>query len=296
MRNQQLSLQARGLSIFVELVRTCSMAWVNWLKLLVTCSLACVILLNFAMPVQAGKFMSSLAFESTDDIVEVAAIYESSYATQKTLVKSLKVSNKPMKKALGFKGFALLQSQNGNKVIALSQWQDLDSYEAYMPSASGAKSKNSETASAIPAPTQTLIYEIVSAQTAIAGAKPALRGKEAVVRWTHLTPKNIAINTATNIADSEMRSSLLDQVSEIVPSLLASQPIPQSVILLKGIDSDDITIMSNWNCSAMFEDVGKPEAITLDEDLIALADSDDTIYDVITLIPAPVKKQKAIAN
>jgi hypothetical protein len=289
MHNQQVSLRARDLRIFVELVRTCSMAWANWLKLLITFSLACVVLLNFATPVQAGKFMSSLAFESTDDIVEVAAIYESSYTTQKTLVKSLKVSNKPMKKALGFKGFALLQSQDGKQVIALSQWQDLNSYEAYMPSASG-----------LPTPTQTLIYEVVLAQTTIAGAKPALRGKEAVVRWTHLTPKNIAINTATNTAtnnaDSEMRSPLLDQVSEIVPSLLASQPIPQSVILLKGLDSDDLTIMTNWNCSAMFEDVGKPEAIALDDDLAALADSDDTIYDVITLIPAPVKKQKAIAN
>ncbi len=201
-----------------------------------------------------------------------------------------------MKKALGFRGFALLQSQNGKQVIALSQWQDLDSYEAYMPSASGLKSKTSETTSAPPEPTQTLIYGVVSAQTAIANAKPALRGKEAVVRWTHLTPTNIAKNIATNIADPEKRSPLLDQVTEIVPALLASQPIPQSVILLKGLESDDIAIMTNWNCSAMFEDVGKPEAIALGDELANLADSDENIYDVITLIPAPVKKEKAIAN
>lgn len=289
MCNRQINLRSRDLSVFGESARTCLRAWV---KMLVTFSLTYIVMFASATPAQAGKFMSSLAFESTDDIVEVAAIYESFYTTQKTLVKSLKVSNKLMKKAPGFKGFALLQSQDGKHVIALSQWQDLDSYEAYMPSASGFKAKAADTTSAPPAPTQTLIYEVISAQTAIANAKPALRGKEAVVRWTHLTPKDIA----PNIADPEMRSPLLDKITEIVPTILASQPIPQSVILLKGPESDDITIVTNWNCSAMFEDVGKPEAISLEEDLAALADSDDNIYDVITLIPAPVKKEDSAAK
>ena len=281
MRNRQVNLRFTDLSVYTELALICSRALV---KTFVTLSLFCLILLTAVSPAQAGKFMSSLVFEQTNDTVAVAAIYESSYTAQKTLVKSLKISNKLMKKALGFKGFALLQSQDGKKVIALSQWQDLDSYQAYVPSASGFKSKSSETASAPPEPTQTLIYAVDSAQTAIADAIPALRGKEAVVRWTHFTPKNIS--------DPEMRSQVLAGATEILPSLLENQPIPQSVLLLKGLENDDLAIMTNWNCSAMFEDVGKPEAIAISDDLAALADSDSNIYDVITLMPAPVKKEK----
>jgi len=250
---------------------------------LIFCLLGCPMLLTFDSPVQAGKFMASLVFDPASDPVEVAAIYDTSYATQKTLVKSLKISNKLMKKATGFKGFSLLQSQDGKQVIALSQWQDLPSYQAYVPPlvTESSNSKSSEGLAAPPVPSQTLMFEVVNAQTAIAGATPALRGKEAVVRLTQLAPKS-----------PEMRSQVLTSMEAMVPALLQNQPIPQSVILLKSLDSDDLVLMTNWNCSAMFEDVGKPEAIALSSDLTELVDNKQNIYNVITIIPAEVKKAK----
>ena len=250
---------------------------------LIFCLLSCPILLTFDSPVQAGKFMASLVFDTASNPVEVAAIYETSYSMQKTLVKSLKVSNKLMKKATGFKGFSLLQSQDGKQIVALSQWQDLPSYQAYVPplAADFSKSKSAEGLAAPPAPSQTLIFEVVNAQTAIAGATPALRGKEAVVRLTQLAPKS-----------PEMRSQVLTSMEEMVPSILQNQPIPQSVILLKSLDSDDLVLMTNWNCSAMFEDVGKPEAIALSSDLTELVDNKQNIYNVTSIIPAEVKKAK----
>ena len=250
---------------------------------LIFCLLGCPILLTFDSPVQAGKFMASLVFDAANDPVEVAAIYDTSYSTQKAIMKSLKISNKLMKKATGFKGFSLLQSQDGKQIIALSQWQDLPSYQAYVPplAADFSKSKSSEGLAAPPAPSQTLVFEVVNAQTAIAGATPALRGKEAVVRLTQLAPKS-----------PEMRSQVLTSMEEMVPSILENQPIPQSVILLKSLDSDDLVLMTNWNCSAMFEDVGKPEAIALSSDLTELVDNKQNIYNVTSIIPAEVKKAK----
>gem|GEM_PF-1676232 len=250
---------------------------------LIFCLLGCPILLTFDSPVQAGKFMASLVFDTANDPVEVAAIYETSYSTQKAIMKSLKISNKLMKKATGFKGFSLLQSQDGKQIIVLSQWQDLPSYQAYVPPlvADSSNSKNAEGLAAPPAPSQTLVFTVANAQTAIAGATPALRGKEAVVRLTQLAPKN-----------PEMRSQVLTSIEDMVPSILQNQPIPQSVLLLKSLDSDDLALMTNWNCSAMFEDVGKPEAIALSNDLTELVDNEQNIYNVTTIIPAEVKKNK----
>jgi hypothetical protein len=42
----------------------------------------------------------------------------------------------------------------------------------------------------------------------------------------------------------------------------------------------------------MFEDVGKPEAITLSTDLAELVDNKQNIYNVTSIIPAEVKKAK----
>lgn len=251
--------------------------------LVVSCLLIFLLLIAFVSPVHAGKAMAALAFDSSSEVIEVVSIYKTAYATQKTLMKSLKVTNKPLKKALGFKGFSLLQSQDGKQIITLAQWSDLESYQAYMPTASAtSKSPSPDVAVTPPEPNQTLIFRIVSAQTSTLGATPALRGKEAVVRLTQLTPKN-----------PEGRSQVLVNAEQMMASIVQNQPIPQSVILLDSLNNGDVTILTNWNCSALFEDVGKPQAIALSSDLTELVDSKQTIYNVTAIIPSEVKKDKS---
>lgn len=230
-----------------------------------------------AQPAKAGKVAKALTFDETGHSIEVLAVYETSYAAQKSLMKSLKLPIKQMKKAAGFQGGSMLQSQDGKQVIALSQWQDLASYQAYQPSP---PANDSASPAATPAaPTQTLVFEMVTAQPFIPGITPALRGKEAVVQLVQLTPK-----------EAEMQLQLLAQVKAILPQLLEQQPIPQSSLLFKGVDHDAIAFMMNWNCSAMFEDVGQPGAIALPADLTDLADSTQQLYTVATIIPAEVEK------
>lgn len=256
---------------------------VNRSKVWLATWLVLLSLVAFSSPAQAGKAMKSLAFDAADGTIEVAAIYETSYAAQKSVVKSLKPSSKLMKKAAGFKGFSMLQSQDGKQVIALSQWQDLASYQAYTPSLSADASKAATTtATTPPAPSQTLVFNVATLQTAIAGATPALRGKEAVVQLARFAAKT-----------PEARSQVLDRVAALVPEILQKQPIPQSVALLDGRDSGDIALLTNWNCSALFEDVGKPTVIAVDPELVALADSEQRLYNVVTIIPAEVKQVEA---
>lgn len=251
--------------------------------LLVVCLLGLGLWALFSPPAQAGKAMKALAFDAGSGTVEIATIYETSYAAQKSVMKSLKVGSKAMKKAPGFKGSSMLQSQDGKQVIAFSQWQDLASYQAYTPAltADSSKAVTSATSPASPTPARTLTFEVVTAQTAIAGATPALRGKEAVIQLAQFTPK-----------DPEARSPLLTKVAAMIPALLQKQPIPQSVLLLKGVASDDVALLINWNCSALFEDVGQPTAIEPSSDLMALADNKQQLLNVVNIIPAEVKQDQ----
>jgi heme-degrading monooxygenase HmoA len=228
----------------------------------------------FSNSAQASKAMKALAFDATSGMVEVASVYETSYPAQKTVAKSLKNSSKLMKKAAGFKGLSMLQSQDGKQIIMLSQWQDLASYQAYTPPEITTSSKGKASAPP-PAPTQTLIFEVETAQTAIEGATPALRGKEAVVQLTQFAAKS-----------PEAQSKVLTQVEAMIPEVLQKQPIPQSVVLLKAVDDGVVTLLTNWNCSALFEDVGEPGALEPSSDLVALADSEQNLYSVVSIIPA----------
>jgi heme-degrading monooxygenase HmoA len=234
-------------------------------------------------PAQADKFMKSMPLDDTSGGVEVLTIYKTSVATQKMLSKSLKTASKPMKKAMGFKGLSLLQSQDGEQLVAFSQWEDLESFQTYAASLTSTPSQYKSLGSgfAPPEPSQTLTLKIIEAQTAIAGATPAIRGREPVVQFVQLTGKT-----------PDAQPLVLDALKSTIPDLLQQQPIPQSILLLKHPESGDYSLLSIWNCSAMFEDVGSPTVIELSEDLLALADSDQHIYDVVTILPAPTKQDK----
>lgn len=247
-------------------------------KILILASLLMLLWMIFPQSAQAGKAMKALAFDGASGTVEVAAIYETSYAAQKGVMKSLKPSSKLMKKALGFKGTIILRSQDGKQVITLSQWQDLASYQAYT-SVAVADSSTAASAPVPPAPTHTFTFEVAATQTSINGATPALRGKEAVVQVAQFTAKQ-----------PDSQSQLLAQVQEMIPALLQKQPIPQSVVLLKKLDSGDVALLTNWNCSALFEDVGKPAAIKPSNALIAIADIEQQLYNVVNIIPAELQK------
>lgn len=242
---------------------------------------ACLLLLSLSLlsspAAQAGKAMKAMTFDGGSGAIEIATVYETSYSAQKTVLKSLKTSAKAMKKALGFKGSAMLRSQDGKQIIAFSQWQDVASYEAASPPSASASSKLTTASPAMvpPEPSRILKYEVAAVQTSIPGATPALRGKEAVVQLTQFTAKS-----------PEARSQVRTKVEQLLPDLLQKQPIPQSVVLLTNVDSGDVALLTNWNCSAMFEDVGKPTAIELSNDFIALADSTQQLFNVTTILPA----------
>ena len=246
-------------------------------------ALSFVLLLNaligYPNVAHAGK-TKSFALDPSSKVVNVVAIYETSLEAQEDVIDALKAS-KSIKKAPGFNGFSILKSEDGDRVVALSQWQDLESYEAYnatpVEESKSAKDKKKKDIVAI-APTRTMVFEIEKAQAMKDGIIPTIRGKEAVVQLSDFSLKS-----------PDDQTTVLASVEKTIPGVLQQQPTPQSVILMKSTDSKDVALLANWNCGAEFEDLGKPAAFEQPSDVASLADNDQHLYDVVKIISADKK-------
>ncbi|MBD3881050.1 antibiotic biosynthesis monooxygenase [Phormidium tenue FACHB-886] len=230
----------------------------------------------------AGKAIKSFAFDPANPVVNVATIYETTPETQKSALSSTKASKSLLKSAPGFEGLSVLKSEDGNRVIVLSQWQDLASYETFSTqlaeAATGSKFKKGEAAVA---PARTIVFEVGKVQ-ADAGITPALKGKEAIVQFSEFTLK-----------DPADQPKLISSIEKMMPEALLKKPSPQSAVLLQSTDGTDVALLANWNCTVDFAEGVTPTAFDAPtEDVIALADNDLHTYDVVRIMPAKVKEAK----
>ncbi|QYO63834.1 antibiotic biosynthesis monooxygenase [Leptolyngbya sp. 7M] len=259
------------------------------------------VMFGSADAVQAGKAVKSIVFDPASPAVNVAAIYETTPETQKDVVSSIMQSNKFFKDTPGFESFSVLQSEDGARVITLTQWKDADSYEAYAaqplelcpsppsaivgpPSSKSAvrTSTKSSTKKTVATPARTVVFEVDKTQTP-EGMLPALRGKYALVQFDEITAKS-ADDVTELLAAAE--DSLAD-VTKLYPS-------PRTAVLFKGVDNADVAVLTNWGYAEEFTDVTKLPALeVLPEDVDALASHDDHFYEVVKIISAkPDSKAK----
>ncbi|GFE67577.1 hypothetical protein [Chroococcus sp. FPU101] len=229
--------------------------------------------------------------------IDVATIYETTAESQKGAMSSIAKTSKTLyKKNPGFDGFAVLGSKDGNKIIVLSQWKDKKSYQAYTEQPvedyktkyADYKSKYSESAEdykskyaaqkskeAAPIePSKTIIFELEETQPNSLVA--ALR-KESVVQLSQYT-----------IKDNETESEVLDFVEKLIPTASDMVPAPRTVILLKSSDNKEVALLASWSCSADFDGLETPPSFAeLPQDLVAAADNEQHLYEVLKIIPPP---------
>ena len=233
----------------------------------------------------AKPVAKSVSLDPANAGVNVAAIYDTSLATQKSVIKSLKSSKSLLSKAPGFESLSVLKSEDGTRVIFLSQWQDLASYQTYSAQPTEGKSKSSkskESKDALIAPPRTVVFKIEKTQAADEGITPAIRGKEAVIQFSEFTVKN-----------PDDQPKVIASVEKMMPNILLKKPAPQATTLLSSVDNTDVALLANWNCTADFEDTGSPAAFDEpDAELVALADNDQRLYDVVQIMSAKTKESK----
>jgi heme-degrading monooxygenase HmoA len=233
-------------------------------------------------PARADKAVKAVALDPGSDMVNVVAIYETTPALQKGIASSvLKTSKSFFKKAPGFNSFAVFQSEDGTRVMTLTQWQDAASYEASLiqPVEDSSKSKKDKTPAA--EPTHVAVYTVDQAQ-APAGMMPSIRGKHALIQFSEIT--------ATSPADLD---KILTTAEASLPSAAELYPAPYSAVLLKGVDDPTIALLANWGSADEFEDItALPTLSLLPDDVASLAQSDQHLYETVKIVSAKPEKEK----
>lgn len=240
------------------------------------------------MPATADKAVQSVVFDAATDGVNVAAIYETTPDTQEDVVSSvLKSSKSFFKKAPGFGSFSILQSEDGTRVVALTQWQDVASYEASVSQPTeddAAKYSKKEKAKdkVTVEPSKTIVFK-VDQTLAPQGMTAAIRGKNALVQFSEIT--------ATSTEDVP---TLLTSAKEQLPTATQLYPPPRSAVLLKSVEGAELAMLATWGYAEEFDDLTLiPTLAVLPENATALAESDDHLYEVVKIISAKPEKNKA---
>ncbi|MCD8485647.1 MAG: antibiotic biosynthesis monooxygenase [Desertifilum sp.] len=237
-------------------------------------------------PAQADKAVKAISFDPASEMVNVATIYETTPTTQKEVVSGILKSSKSItKKAPGFSTLSVLQSQDGTRAIALTQWQDLASFEAFLAQpveekeAKKEKEKDKETIAI--APLRTVVFTVAKTQ-APQGMVPSLRGKAALVQFDEFT-----------VLEPDDLSTVLDSVTQGLPSITQLYPAPRSAVLLQSPESHDIALLANWGYSMEYDDPSLiPTVDLLPEEMASLTESDRHLYEVVKITAAKPEKEK----
>lgn len=243
------------------------------------------VLICFPGIAQADKAPKLALFDPASTAVNVISIYETTPATQKDIVSDVMKSSKAFfKKAAGFNSFSVLQSEDGSRVLTLSQWQTPEDYQAFLapPAEETKSSKKDKKEKVTVAPDRTLLFEIEQTQTP-EGMIPSIRGNATLVEFDEITAK---------AADD--LEKLLTSTEKSLAGVTKVYPAPRSAILFKGVDNGALAVLADWGYSRdEFADVTKFPSLALNMDEITpLADSDQRLYEVVKVIAAKPDKSK----
>ncbi|MBF2087107.1 antibiotic biosynthesis monooxygenase [Thermoleptolyngbya sp. C42_A2020_037] len=240
-----------------------------------------------AIAAYADKAPQVLVFDTEPEAVSVLSVYETTPDTQLNAVSTVLKSSKAFfKGAEGFKGLSVLQSEDGSRVVALTQWTDAASYEAFMaqPVEDYTKyqkeyQKESSKGGQPPmtvTPAKTEVFELADMQIP-SGMVPVIRGQGALVQLGEVS-----------VAETEDLPEVLSEVEQALPAVTKMYPAPRSVILLKSVDNSEALLMAYWGYAEEFQDLAQVPAVDVLSGLGAVEAEDGEEAGAIAL-PVPPK-------
>lgn len=277
-----------------------------WVQCVFAIGLALWLGFGGAIAAYADKAPQVLMFDTAPEAVSVLSIYETTPDTQLDAVSTVLKSSKAFfKGADGFRGLSVMQSEDGSRVVALTQWTDAASYEAFVSqpvedytkyqkeyqkeSSKGGKSPVTAT------PAKTEVFELADMQIP-SGMVPVIRGQGALVQLGEVS-----------VAEAGDLPAVLSEVEQALPAVTKMYPAPRSVMLLKAIDDSEALLMAYWGYAEEFQDLAQVPAVDVLSGLgtvevesgeeagaIALQDPpkiDQHLYKVVNVIaPKPPKQ------
>jgi hypothetical protein len=165
--------------------------------------------------------------------------------------------------AKGFINAAILNGQDESEIIALSQWQDLPSFQTYIKQQSPSSSDRNAT--------QTFACQ---------------------VQHTEGKAKNISFNERDTIMFSQFKmkpakvqSELAAIVSQEMPGVLQMIPGLQWAAMCPSTDKSTIALLARWNSRGDFKSLGqKPGFEKKSNYWEAYANNEHGLYDVVKVI------------
>ncbi len=244
----------------------------KWLGQVLLCLFGLWLLLP-VFPAWADKVVEPLVFKD-DGAIAVVSLYETNPTTQAEAVKSFYKLTKSFYKTIpGFYGLAFFSSDDGARVVELSQWKDQASYEAFQTSltsstgdkdytkyyeqytgAKGGKEKSGkgkEEDAGLGEPLLTASF-VVDQVVSPPGMVAAIPASAALVQISE-----IATDTPVH------QANLLAAAQTALANLPQLYPSPRTTVLLKGIDNNHIALLSNWGSVAEFSDLSQVPQIAL---------------------------------
>ncbi len=257
--------------------------------------------LGGAIAAYADKAPQVLVFDTEPEAVSAMSVYETTPDTQLDAVSAVLKSSKAFfKGAEGFKGLSMLQSEDGSRVVALTQWTDAASYEAFIaqPVEDYTKyqkeyQKDYSKGGKAPvelAPAKTKVFELADIQIP-SGMVPVIRGQGALVQLGEVS-----------VAEAGDLPEVLTEVEQALPDVSEMYPAPRSVMLLKAVDDSEALLLAYWGYAEEFQDLAQVPAVDVLSGLGAIAlegedaspatpQVDQHLYKVVNVIaPEPPKK------
>jgi heme-degrading monooxygenase HmoA len=243
-------------------------------KFLGVCLLGLLLLLP-SNPALADKAVEPMVFKAGDDAIAVISLYETDPATQADAVKSFYKTTKSFYKTIpGFYGLAFFSSTDGLRAVELSQWADQASYNAFQSSltsdgkdyetyyaqySKGGKGKGKDKESTdLGDPLLTTSFAIDQV-VAPPGMVASIPGSTALVQISDMTTDT-----------AEHQAKLLVSARAALETIPQLYPAPRTAVLLKGIDTPHIALLTYWGSAAEFSDPSQVPQIAL-----ATAQSED---------------------
>lgn len=228
--------------------------------IIVLCTLAMLI----GMPAMAQA--AGVSLDKTPDVVNVLTVYPTTSDTQSQILSEVsKAEASTFASVPDFQDSAILKAQEGNQIVALSQWngKDLTSFESYAK----------EHVLSVPAGKSTQSFACQVQHTETRSASPKFQQGD-VVMFSQFKMK----------PDKE-QSELAMVISQMMPGVLDMIPGLQWAAMCPSTDESTIALLARWNSRNDFESLGQKAGFDPETNYWqGYANNEHGLYDVVEVI------------
>jgi heme-degrading monooxygenase HmoA/quinol monooxygenase YgiN len=215
---------------------------------------------------------TAVSLDSSNSSVNVATVYKVDKADQEKMLSNvLESTQADLPAAKGFINAAILNGQDESEIIALSQWQDLPSFQTYIKQ----QSPNSSVGVASPLEnrnaTQTFACQVQHTETR--ATSPSVSQGD-VIQFSQFKMK-----------PNKEQSELAMVVSQMMPGALQMSSGLKWAAMCPSTDKSTIALLARWQSRGDFESLAQQPGFNKSTNYWqTFADNEHGLYDVVKVI------------